>query len=149
VTAQPEQNCKDRTARTGQPGWGNLWQDGQGVNSSPLHNSNFEKQRKENLLNKIGESRDRSQRLGPDSTLLPPGRRDERGELEREAHIAIIPEYLEDILCTEFNVDDEMFLELLIICIRSDVTSYQLFLVRMQDETVKKVMSQLDELTTL
>jgi hypothetical protein len=101
------------------------------------------------LLETIGEARSRIRQAGPHSSILPPGERGEEEELQRAAHLARIRHILEDIPYTALRdgiltVEDDIFLECLIMSLKNDLTSYQSFVSKMSYKSIQVVKEELE-----
>jgi hypothetical protein len=72
---------------------------------------------------------------GPSNNFAVPGDRSEMEELQREAKLASVREYLEffpfhTVRDGALNIDDGMFMECLINNIRNEIVSYQTFVLK-------------------
>ena len=100
------------------------------------------------LLARLGRVKFLIRQAGADGSLLLPNARNELEELERAALIgearSILDEFdLDTWQAAEIDIEDDLFLEYLVNCIRNDVISYQVFISNSFNKTKNGLIADL------
>ena len=102
------------------------------------------------LLQRVGTAKVTLRGVGADDAILVPGTRTEYDSLLHENKIAGLNATIDDfdidgLQSLAIIIEDDLFLEYLINCIRNDIVSYQTFISRTFNQTKNTLISQLNE----
>ena len=102
------------------------------------------------LLQRVGTAKSSLRELGADSNILVPGSRSQADELARANRIAelfsIIDEFdINGLQTLAVDIEDDLFLEYLINCIRNDIISYQTFIAKTFNCSKDSIISKLNQ----
>jgi hypothetical protein len=118
-----------------------------------IHTNVIPDPERERLLNEIGTAKKSIRDIGPDSCHLPIGERSELEENVRAGRLGLIREQLENIPMELLEngtyrdgLTDDIFMETLVNNIRNECVSYQIFLAKQSNITVKSLQAKLSEL---